>query len=100
MLREIADKADVTIRSSGEMKAIDPHIAVRHDTVKFDIDPVAGAPGRNDQMFAIPSGAGGKKSPSAAGPIRLRERTFDAPVMRKIQLAPTVIIESDGFGVS
>src|SRR5713101_2585676 len=75
------------------MGAVDPDVAVSHNTVEVDENAPAFVICGQREVFAIPADAGRKKSACAAGWVVLVEWSFNAPIVRHVQLTPGLIIK-------
>src|SRR6185312_4690342 len=93
MAAKFVTKADVTVGTMAEVKAVDPDIAVGHHAVELHGHAVVGSAGREGEMLSIPADAAGKVSARAAGFVGPGKRAFDAPIVRDVQFAPGGIVE-------
>src|SRR5262245_13418367 len=98
MISHVVAETDVAVGALAERVAIDPDFAVGHDAVELDADALGLVLGGKREMFAIPTDAPGQISTGAAGRGILIKRSFDAPIVRNIELSPSGVIEADGLG--
>ena len=94
MRRQVVTKAHVTERAFAERHPIDPHLAVLHHAVELDGHVFVLLFRWKHKSLPIPPNAMWQPRTRTAGLIRLRERPFNAPVMRQVKLAPLGIIKA------
>src|SRR5437868_2481531 len=98
MTRQLVAEADIAGRSLAEAHTIDPNLAVGHHPIKVNEDAPLGVTRGQGKMLAIPPDSGRKKGPRATAGIALIKRTFNAPVMRHVQCAPSRVVKSGLLG--
>jgi hypothetical protein len=74
---------------------VDPNLTIAIHAVKLNKDQLPVRARGNGKRFAIPAETTWQRSTLKARRILLAEFAFDTPVMRKIQLPPLRIVESD-----
>lgn len=72
---------------------VDPDLAIAVDAVKLDKDRLPFCSQGHGEGLAIPANAARQCAAASAGWSFFTELTFDAPVMREIQLPPPRIVQ-------
>src|SRR4030095_3191899 len=99
MCCELVFERAVAVGSFPEIVSIDPDLAVPIHTVELNEDQPSITALRNRKSLPIPSSAPGQCATAMAGGMLFTEFAFDTPVMRKIELAPRRIIQSNVLSV-
>jgi hypothetical protein len=97
---ELIEKAHVAVGALAEMDAIDPHIAVGHNSVENDIDVTMGISGGQGEGLTVPGDSCGEKASRRAAWVGLILRSSDAPIMGHGDCAPGRIVERGLLGMS
>lgn len=90
---QLVAKRNEPVRASAERMAVDPYFAVLIHTVELQCDQPAAIQPWQHQPLPIPADAGGQITACPGRWLRLGARTLDAPVVRKVDLAPVSIRE-------
>jgi hypothetical protein len=91
---EVVPEADVSERPLAEVLAVDPHLAVLIDAVKFNQDLSALVAVGQAESFSVPADARGQVAPLSPGRLLLAVWPLDAPVVREVQASPACIREA------
>ena len=95
MARQVVEEAYKAVGAMAEVKAVDPNVAIGHDSVEHDIDAAMGIFRGQRKGLAIPGDPGWEKGSSRAAEVVLVNGAGDAPVMRQGDTAPGGIVEGD-----
>ena len=90
--REVQFERSVAVRPAANEVPIEPDRCMGHGAIDIQIELTASFQWRNGEVFSIPTDSPPGKLASLAG-VLLLERTFDAPIVRQIQLSPATIIK-------
>src|SRR6266702_4801765 len=99
MTREFIAEADIAIRPPAQMKAIDPHVAIGHHSIKIYKDATALVTCGKNKMLAIPAHPRRQETTRSAARIVLVKGTFNDPVVWHVESSPLTVIEAGLFGV-
>src|ERR1700733_16320601 len=93
MRRQIVGESGEPIGSHSQRNSIDPNLASLVDPVKLQHNTFASGCCRERELFSVPTDSGGQISSVPSGRCIFAERTFDAPVVGKVQRSPAAVLE-------
>ncbi len=94
---QIVAEADVSVRTMAKMEAVNPDVAIGHDTIKLEEHSPPRIIFGQVKVLAIPADAVRQEATGPAGAIGFREWPLDAPVVRDIYRAPRRVVEGGLF---
>src|SRR5688572_4825745 len=83
----------IPVRALSEIVTVDPNLAVAIDAVKFNEDQFSLCSCGGSKGLAIPGQPAWQCSAARAGRVFFTKFTFNAPIMREVQLSPMRIIQ-------
>src|ERR1700721_3857797 len=95
MRGEVIEKRNIPVRTFAQPLAIDPHIAILIDAVELDRELLVfvgvGVGIEQVEALAIPANASRQICAAKTGRLFLAKRSFDTPIVGKVQGSPTRI---------
>ena len=92
MRREVIEKRNIPVRTFAQPLAVDPHIAILIDAVELDRELLVfvgvGVGIGQVEALAIPANASRQICAAKTGRLFLPKRSFDTPVVGKVQGTP------------